>query len=428
MFAVQLLFLAQRASWAEIPQEDVKALMRRYIEVEAQLDRSVHYVKKEGAEPETTVQHAWFNEAGGLLKVATERVGVAGRELKEYFPYEPDENPKAMRMFVLIRRENPRPDGATRVEEERVYLRRSESAGLLTLRKLTKSAEFKPGQALDMEHVRNVVAGPAKRTRDAITAEASKRDWEFMEEPKNIAQALRAAGAPETAPRAENEEVASRKEEVAQAVNSVSPDGQWELARAAPEDAEQSAWANFVVRKRAHPETSVTLSEEAAGTWEEAARIVWAPDSKRFAFHYQPGLRYRTLQFFQLDRDTWRELDSPDSDDAIKAPIQRSMAAQRKKLKLSPKKIGRPISDSCEVRKWIDSNTVLLLLEENETFEINNELEQVGESCFSTLKFEPGGSWKVIRTRLLSDAKPGALNQGEREELAKMEKESKEGD
>lgn len=425
LFAVQIFFLAQRASCAETPQGEVNALMQRYNEVEAQLARSIHYVNKEGVEPETLVQQAWFNAAGGLLKVSTERTGAAGRELKEYFPEEPDENPKAMRMFVLIRREIPRPDGATRVDEERVYLRRSESAGLLTLRKLTKSAEFKAGQPLDMEYVRNVVAGPAKREPTAITEEASKRDWDFMEEPKTIAQALRTAGAPQNELPVQTEDAAPGEQKPRWVANSVSPDGKWELALAEA-DEEEGPPDRFVVRERGSEDTSVALSEEASGTFAESTKILWAPDSKRFAFHYKPGLRYQTLQLFQLDRSGWRELDSPDEDSVIDAPIKRSMAAQRKKLKLSPQKIGRPISAGCEVRKWVDSRTALLLVDKNETFQINNDLEQVGESSLSTLKFDSTGNWKVTRTRLLSGAETAAFNQVEQEELDKMGKESEE--
>jgi hypothetical protein len=170
------------------------------------------------------------------------------------------------------------------------------------------------------------------------------------------------------------------------------------------------------------------LSEEASGTWANNARIIWAPDSKRFAFNYQPGLRVHAVQFFQLDGDEWRELDSPDTNDAVTASIARSMAAQRKKLKLSPKKTGRPISDGCEVRRWIGPDTALLYAFSNETFEIKNELEQVGDACFVTLKFNPSGAWKILRTRMLADKGLAGLTKEEREELARLQKESEEGD
>ncbi len=163
LLAVPWLLLGQTAFARETNAEVVKAIMQRYTEVEAQLDRAVHYVKKEETAPNLTVQQAWFDRSGGLLKVATERTSAAGRELKEFFPLDPDENSAVRRMFVLIRREHPLPKGATRVDEERLYLQRKASTPLVTLRKLTKTAEFKAGQTLDMEHVRNVVSTPLKR-------------------------------------------------------------------------------------------------------------------------------------------------------------------------------------------------------------------------------------------------------------------------
>lgn len=206
------------------------------------------------------------------------------------------------------------------------------------------------------------------------------------------------------------------------AEGSISPDGKWEF-RLAEADEEQDSGGGFVIAKRGSKETSVALSEEAEVRFAEYAKVIWAPDSRRFAFNYQAGLRYKDMQFYQLDGEEWRELDAPGTDDAINAPINRSMAAQRKKLKLPPKKTGRPISDGGQVRKWIDPGTVLLYAFTHETFEIKKELEQVGDSCFITLKFDPRGKWKIVRTRLLSDG-VARLNKEEREELARMEKES----
>ncbi len=210
------------------------------------------------------------------------------------------------------------------------------------------------------------------------------------------------------------------------AAGSISPDEKWEC-RLAAADEEQGSDSVFFIAERGSQERSVVLSEEATGTWADNARIIWAPDSKRFAFNYQPGFRYKAVQFFQLEGDEWRELDySSETDDAITAPIRRSMAAQRKKLKLSPKKIGRPIDDGCEVWRWIGPDTALLHAFSSETFEIKKELEQVGDACFVTLKFDPTGEWKIVRTRLLEGKRPEGLNKEEREELARMEKESEE--
>ncbi len=170
---------------------------------------------------------------------------------------------------------------------------------------------------------------------------------------------------------------------------SVSPDGKWEFrAGAAGEQ------GDFVIAKAGSVETSLVLSEEeyadglaeALGRAPGYANIVWAPDSKRFAFNLQPGKAYQTVQFYQLDGDTWRKLDSLESNDATFAPLDRSMARQKKtlkkKLKLPPEDQGWPIMTSWQVRKWIEPSTALLYAHSQKNFEIKNETKSVRASFF----------------------------------------------
>lgn len=73
---------------------------------------------------------------------------------------------------------------------------------------------------------------------------------------------------------------------------SVSPDGKWEFRAAAAGEQE-----DFVIAKAGSVETSLVLSEEeyvdglaeALGRAPGYANIVWAPDSKRFAFNFRAG-------------------------------------------------------------------------------------------------------------------------------------------
>lgn len=420
LLATQTFAMIGNATAADSAEEQVKMLMERHNQVLKQTSHAVLYHKKEGSKPETN-KYAWFNEAGELLKVAIERNPDTGLERKEYFPFEPDGDPKRMMTVAVTRREIPLPNDATRIEEESLYLARSASGGLVTLQKLTKTKDFKAGRFIEMEDVPNVVHAPESQGVEVSRDEASKREREFLEEPKKIALALQAAGAPARDPAADRREAAAAREKEEEEQRSVSPDGKWEFRLAPPKD-EDGSYGNFVITKRGSAEPSVTLTEEASGPFGKYAKIVWAPDSRRFAFNYQAGLRYKAVQLYQLDGDEWRELDAPGTDDAINAPINRSMAAQRKKLKLPSKKTGRPISDGCQVRRWIDPGTVLLYAFSEETFEIKKELEEVSDSCFLTLKFDATGKWKIVRARLLSDGVAG-LNKEEREELARLEKE-----
>jgi hypothetical protein len=168
--------------------------MHRYQQVEAKLDRSVRYSKKDVAGNETTIEQAWFNGAGDLIKVATDHTGPGTRELTEYFA--PDFTAYGA-MFVLTRKESAQPDGTTQVDESRQYIG---SEGKL-IRELKKSARFKPGESMDTVHTPNVVVDLKKQPKDNRSdAERSKAAYEFSEKPQKIASSLQEAGPPESDP------------------------------------------------------------------------------------------------------------------------------------------------------------------------------------------------------------------------------------
>ena len=210
---------------------------------------------------------------------------------------------------------------------------------------------------------------------------------------------------------------------------SVSPDGKWEFRGGAAGEQE-----DFVIAKARSDETSLVLSEEeyadglaeALGRARGYANIVWAPDSKRFAFNLQPGKAYQTAQFYQLDGDTWRKLDSLESNTATFAPLERSMAKQKKKLKLPREDSGWPIMTSWQVREWMDPSTALIYAHSQKNFEIKNETESVRASFFFTLKFDAVGKWRIIRTHEVLPKGVGGLNAEERKEISTIESEDRE--
>ena len=214
---------------------------------------------------------------------------------------------------------------------------------------------------------------------------------------------------------------------------SVSPDGKWEFRAGAA-----GKQGDFVIAKAGSVETSLVLSEEeyadglaeALGRAPGYANIVWAPDSKRFAFNLQPGKAYQTAQFYQLDGNTWRKLDSLESNDATFAPLDRSMARQKKtlkkKLKPPPEDQGWPIMTSWRVRKWIDPSTALLYAHAQKNFEIKNQTESVRASFFFTLKFDAAGKWDIVRTREVPPKGVDGLNAEERKEINRIENEDRE--
>src|SRR5215472_2564441 len=78
-----MVIVRSGASSGGTPDDHLKDLMQRYEEVEGQLDRSLRYAKKTESKGTTTIEQAWYNGAGNLIKVASDRIDPSGRELTE---------------------------------------------------------------------------------------------------------------------------------------------------------------------------------------------------------------------------------------------------------------------------------------------------------------------------------------------------------
>ncbi|MBV9732712.1 MAG: hypothetical protein JO275_08035, partial [Verrucomicrobia bacterium] len=64
-----IIALGDKALSATQYDDTVNALMQRYQQVEAQLDRSIRYSRKTESEGNTTFERAWYNGAGDPIKV-----------------------------------------------------------------------------------------------------------------------------------------------------------------------------------------------------------------------------------------------------------------------------------------------------------------------------------------------------------------------
>jgi hypothetical protein len=60
--------LTRSASGADSVDDQVKRLAQRYKQVEDQLGRSIHYIRKTESDSGTTIEQAWFNGADDLNK------------------------------------------------------------------------------------------------------------------------------------------------------------------------------------------------------------------------------------------------------------------------------------------------------------------------------------------------------------------------
>ena len=82
---------------------------------------------------------------------------------------------------------------------------------------------------------------------------------------------------------------------------SVSPDKQWEYR------CDDGLWSS--IKKTDTGKMVVDLSNEVSVPYCDNAEVIWAPDSKRFAFNYTPPhaphSRYQTIAFFELRGGKW---------------------------------------------------------------------------------------------------------------------------
>jgi len=119
----------------------------------------------------------------------------------------------------------------------------------------------------------------------------------------------------------------------------------------------------------------------------EGAAVLWAPDSKRFAFNWGQGRVHQT-SLYQLRGNEWKALKSPNDDvnEILNKTIKRG---------LSKKTHLRLIWETVKVHQWVDSNTAILYggLEVDEAF---------GAHFLLTLKFDEAGNWKITKTQRLS--------------------------
>src|SRR5437016_5212556 len=97
-------------------------------------------------------------------------------------------------------------------------------------------------------------------------------------------------------------------------IRSISPDSQWEYKCV---DYSYGSCVPQIVKVNT-AEAVLDLDQELQVPRGSEARVVWAPDSKRFAFNYSPPhahhTTYQTVAFYQLRAEKWVDLPSPEDD------------------------------------------------------------------------------------------------------------------
>jgi hypothetical protein len=178
---------------------------------------------------------------------------------------------------------------------------------------------------------------------------------------------------------------------------SVSPDNKWEYLGGEDEAKIVASDTKQVV---------LHLPDQGPGD------VVWAPDSKRFAFNWGQG-RTRETAFYQLRDDQWVALGFPSENDEFEKQENDIVAGQLKKDGLSEKKLEkqgkllRLIWSTIKVDRWLDSNTAIVhtsLRQVAARRDAPGEMDNgYGADLLFTIKFDLSGNWKIVKTHRMSE-------------------------
>jgi sugar lactone lactonase YvrE len=167
----------------------------------------------------------------------------------------------------------------------------------------------------------------------------------------------------------------------------VSPDKQWEYHC----DAEKP-----IIVKAPTSQTVFYLSEEMSEAGN--AKILWAPDSKRFGFNYSPlhahHTTYEKVAFYQLRGDKWETLHSP-ADASQPSQLLQPPLKDHLPKGFNPRHCA-PEWDELKLRTWTDANTAILYAP------CYGRSRDLKAAFLFTLKFDDAGNWKIIKTHQMS--------------------------
>jgi len=187
-------------------------------------------------------------------------------------------------------------------------------------------------------------------------------------------------------------------------VKNLSPDKKWEYD--CPQSIEYECAPEVV--KAGTDETVVDLDGDlnVYGKYSTRSNIVWAPDSKRFAFNFsQPAAHafYETLAFYELHGDKWEMLESLANANPISKAISKAisggLAVERAKKHIKAKATS-PSDIVAKVHEWTDPDTAIVHAYEEDGEETG---KTVRVDFLFTLKFDEAGKLKIVKTQQLSE-------------------------
>jgi hypothetical protein len=190
---------------------------------------------------------------------------------------------------------------------------------------------------------------------------------------------------------------------------SISPDKKWEY---------RVKGENALLVKAGSDETVVDLSADIGYLAAETGKLVWAPDSRRFAFNTRKGGKYYGCDLYELRGTTWEKLPQlEDHAKSVQQMIERSVDKRMKRLTTKKTSIPHPFKTEWRVRRWVDNATFEAYASDFQRVRTKGEEDWifVGASVVFRAKCDNRGGWKVTTSRLLSDAEDDHVAQTEDE-------------
>jgi hypothetical protein len=176
--------------------------------------------------------------------------------------------------------------------------------------------------------------------------------------------------------------------------SSLSPDKKWEY----------SGGDTAKLVKAGTNEVALTFSEECdLGGLVEHSELLWAPDSKRFAFYSCGAGKEHLTLVYQLRDDRWVALERPR--DELFQLAGNIIQAQAKRKGLPKKTFLHMQWWTVKPERWLDSSTLVVYASMAEVVH-RYDGEYVGSGfgtdLLLTLKFDTAGNWKIVKTHRMS--------------------------
>jgi hypothetical protein len=178
---------------------------------------------------------------------------------------------------------------------------------------------------------------------------------------------------------------------------SISPDKKWEY-RVEDDDS-----AVLVRSDREKPVIKLSDPENDGSLKTKTGKLIWAPDSQRFAFNYQAGGKYYSCDIYELTGTKWKKM--PDLEKKAAAVRKLMARAKQKQLKEAGAESVNPIEDVWRVLRWIDNDTfeALAYSEGGVAMRDSGEAASLITGVLFTVRCDNHGNWNITGTRELNE-------------------------